>query len=118
MTGKLKVHELSISKQSGSSPAEDRFYVTVLFDITKPRKYRKIIKILNGYSDRIQYSIFEAYLRKDQIRILIASLREVMASREFFDAEDRIRVYKIAGNCELTVFGEYVDNTPQSNVVI
>jgi CRISPR-associated endonuclease Cas2 len=77
-----------------------------------------VIKVLNGYSDRIQYSIFEAYLRKEQIKSLIAALRDIMASSDFFDEKDRIRIYKIAGNCELTVFGDYSDNTPESNVVI
>jgi CRISPR-associated endonuclease Cas2 len=116
--GNLQIHEVSISKQNGSSPADDRFYVTVLFDISDAKKYRKIIKVLNGFSDRIQYSIFEAYLKKEQIRNLTNAIKDIMASPTFFDANDRIRIYKIAGNCELTVFGEYVSSIPEDNVVI
>ncbi len=50
----LKVHETRLGKIRGSSPAEDRYYVVVLFDISNQKKYRRIIKIptdtATGYS--------------------------------------------------------------------
>lgn len=114
----LKKHELTLGKLKGASPAEDRFYVTVLFDISDAKKYRRVIKVLKSYSSRIQYSIFEAYLKREQIKGLRTSLEQIMASESFFNPTDRIRIYQISGNCELTVLGEYLDNIPEQNVII
>ncbi len=114
----LETHELSISKIKGASPAEDRFYTVVLFDISEPKKYRRIIKVLKGYSDRIQYSIFEAYLRRAQIKEMTESLRKIMAREDYFNKNDRIRIYRIAGNCELTAFGEYHESIVEQDVFI
>ena len=114
----LETHDLNIGKVKGASPAEDRIYTIVLFDISDPKKYRRIIKVLKGYSDRIQYSIFEAYLRRTQIKEMIESLRWLMTKEEYFNPKDRIRVYRISGNCELTVFGEYQERIVEQDVFI
>lgn len=114
----LEIHELSVGKVQGASPSEDRFYVVVLFDISNTKKYRRVIKVLKSYSDRIQYSIFEAYLKHRQIVEMTAALRSIMASESLYDSNDRIRIYQIAGNCELTVFGSYIDNQYDDDLFI
>ena len=114
----LKVHETRLGKIRGSSPAEDRYYVVVLFDISNQKKYRRIIKILNGYGDRIQYSIFEAYLRSAQIKEMVQKTRDVMANERYYDPKDKIRIYRVAGNCDLTIFCDYVEPAPMGDVFI
>lgn len=114
----LEVHEANLGKVRGSSPAEDRYYVIVLFDISNPRKYRRIVKILNGYGDRIQYSVFEAYLRSVQIKEMVQKTRNVMANERYYDSKDKVRIYRVAGNCELTVFGGYSEPVPVRDVFV
>ncbi|OUO91759.1 CRISPR-associated endonuclease Cas2 [Gordonibacter sp. An230] len=115
---RLEVRNPRIGKIKGASPSEDRFYVMVLFDISDAKKYRRVIRILKGYGHRIQYSVFEAYVKSAQIRELTAKLTSVMASKRFYDPDDKVRIYRIASNCELTVLGKCVDHAPENDVFV
>lgn len=92
-------------KIKGASPSEDRYYVIVLFDISDAKKYRLLLKILLKYSSRVQKSVFEASLRNSQIKDMVGSIERLMASARYSNPQDKVRVYKIAGDCEMVVFG-------------
>jgi CRISPR-associated protein Cas2 len=96
---------LTLGKLSGASPADDRYYIIVFFDISDAKKYRALVKTLKNYGSRIQKSVFEAQLKKAQIKTLTASIEKLMASEKYFDPSDNVRIYKIAGSCDATVFG-------------
>lgn len=55
---------------------------------------------------RMQKSVFEAQLKPSQVRGLLEAIEGLMASERYFNPRDNVRVYKIAGNCDVTVFGE------------
>ena len=79
---------------------EEKIYVLVIYDIENNRKRTKLSKMLEGYGFRIQKSAFEAMLSKKKYMKLIDELSPYGAG------EDSIRVYKIKGKGEVTVFGE------------
>lgn len=102
----LKVAQRKVGRIKGSSPSVDQYYVVMLFDISEPKKYRALVKILKSYGSRIQKSVFEAQLQNSQIKHLIFQVGQLMGSKRYFNEADRVRIYKIAGNCEVTVMGE------------
>jgi CRISPR-associated endonuclease Cas2 len=110
--------ELTLGKLSGASPASDRYYVVVLFDISEAKKYRALLKILKGYGCRIQKSVFEAHLKRSQIKEMTTKIEMLMESERFYNPNDNVRIYRIAGNCALTVFGSYQSNIQEENIFI
>jgi CRISPR-associated endonuclease Cas2 len=112
------VTECSPGKIKGPSPAEDRYYVLVLFDISDQKKYRLLLKILKRYGARIQRSVFEAQLKSQQIRDLSVAIEKLMAAERYANPDDNVRIYKIASNCSVTVFGKYESNLPESDIFI
>lgn len=101
----LEVSSLTIGRQGGGSPAEGRYYVLVLFDIASEKKYRLLMRILKRYATRIQKSVFDAYLKPCQIREMMDSIEGLMASEQYFNRDDNVRIYRIASNCTATVYG-------------
>lgn len=118
MSSLLKVSHDFPSKVKGTSPSEDRYYVLVLFDISDQKKYRVLVKILKSYGNRVQKSIFEAQIKKTQIRALKASVERLMSSERFYNPDDNIRVYEISGYCEMTVFGERNSTLIEENIFV
>lgn len=90
----------------------------VLFDISDSKKYRILIRILKSYGVRIQKSIFECQIKRTQLKDLLASLDRLMSSERFYNPSDNIRLYKISGNCEVTVYGTYEENIVEENIFI
>ncbi|MDR2714352.1 MAG: CRISPR-associated endonuclease Cas2 [Coriobacteriales bacterium] len=109
---------LTLGKIGGSSPADDLYYVLIFFDISDVKKYRLLIRILKNYSLRIQKSIFEAHLKRAQIKKLVESIDKLMSSKKYINPSDNVRIYRISGNCEVTVFGTYESTTLEENIFI
>jgi CRISPR-associated protein Cas2 len=109
---------VSLGKLSGPSPADDKFYVVVFFDISEAKKYRMLTKILKSYGTRIQKSVFEAQLKRSQIKELAVSIERLMSAEKHFNPVDNVRIYKISGNCDVTVFGTYEGTILEENIFI
>jgi len=118
MSAEAKKTELAVGKKAGASPTEDRFYVVVFFDIADAKKYRLLVKTLKSYGSRIQKSVFEAQLSRRQIRDLLAKVEQLMSSETYYNPSDNVRVYKIAGNCEITIFGANESSFLEENIFI
>ena len=101
----LEVTHLRPGRTMGASPADHRYYVLILFDIADSKKYRLLMKTLKRYARRIQKSVFEANLKPAQIREMTSAIEGLMGSERYYDPNDNVRVYRVAGNCEATVFG-------------
>jgi CRISPR-associated endonuclease Cas2 len=115
---KLEKTERTVGKTSGSSPADDKFYIIALFDISEPKKYRALIRIFKSYSLRIQKSVFEAQLTRQQYKEFLTAVEHLMASERFYCPSDNVRVYRIAGNCDVTIFGHYENSILEDNIFI
>lgn len=115
--GALK-SEFAVGRIAGASPAEHRYYVLVMFDISEAKKYRMLVRTLKKYGLPIQRSVFEAQLKPGQIKDLLGEVERLMSSERFYNPSDNVRVYKVAGNCDVTVFGQYVSTLTEENVFI
>lgn len=114
--GKLQESHVSPAKLRGASPSEDQYYFLVLYDISEAKKARLLVKILNHYGVRVQKSVFEGHVRQSQAKDMLKEIRRLMASERFFDPDDNVRIYRIAGECELCVFGEYESQDLEENI--
>lgn len=92
-------------KTCGASPADDRFYVLVFYDISDAKKSRYLVRILKGYGTRVQKSVFEAQLRRVQIKELSSSIEKLMTAAKYYNPADTVQVLKISCGCEATVYG-------------
>lgn len=110
--------EVAVGKISGSSPSESAYYVLILFDISDSKKYRILTRLLKRYGTRVQRSVFEAQLRQAQLKELISAIDSIMLSERFYNPDDNVRVYRIASNCEVTVFGRYESSLVEEDVFI
>ncbi len=57
-------------------------YVVVAYDIADDRRRDKVAKILEGYGERVQYSVFECRLDRVQYLRLRHALEEVIRAEE------------------------------------
>lgn len=55
-----------------------REYVLASYDISDPKRWRKVFKIMKGYGERVQYSVFICQLTDVQAAQLKAKLDEVI----------------------------------------
>ncbi len=115
---KLEITHFTPARLKGSSPAYDQDYVLVVFDISNQKKYRILVKILRKYGTAIQKSVYAAHINRSQFATLMKELERLTGSEKYFDANDSVYVYKIAGNCEATAFGVYTKTALDENIIL
>jgi CRISPR-associated protein Cas2 len=76
------------------------FRVIVIYDIPCDRRRSRLSKALTGYGTRIQLSAFECHLTPTQLETLKTRVRPLIV-----EAEDLLRIYKLSGTPEITVWG-------------
>lgn len=74
-------------------PNETSCYV-IAYDIPEDKRRTKVHKILLGYGKWTQYSLFECFLSKRELRLLQARLSDYLEPRE-----DSVRFYPLCANC-------------------
>lgn len=85
--------------------AEHRNYYLICYDIRDPKRWRKVHKLLKGYGETLQYSIFRCRLSQRQREQLRWKLEEILAQ------EDSLL---IAGLCDRCVQRIEACNRPES----
>ena len=78
---------------------KSKMVVLIIYDIVDNKRRLKLAKYLQGFGKRVQKSAFEAQLTSVQYRKLLDGLPE------YCTREDSIRVYKIVGTGQITVWG-------------
>jgi len=73
---------------------EQKFWYVICYDITEPKRWRKVYKLLNGWGRRLQYSIFRCHLTVRQMEKLRWELETMLTG------EDRLLILTLCGNCE------------------
>jgi CRISPR-associated protein Cas2 len=75
-----------------------KLYYIAVYDITKPGRLQRILKIFRRYMYWIQNSVFEGELNDTQFKCLNAELKQVMKKDEdsiiFFSAEHKKYIAK------------------------
>jgi CRISPR-associated protein Cas2 len=67
----------------------------ITYDISSPKRWRKVFKILKSYGRPVQYSVFECRLSKAQVKVLHAALQAVLDEQG-----DRVHCYPLCGQCD------------------
>ena len=70
-------------------------FVVISYDIADDRRRTRLAKFLEGFGDRVQYSVFEAELDESQLNDLIRDGRKIID-----ELEDSLRVYRLCAKCE------------------
>ena len=90
------------------------FYV-ISYDIPDDRRRNQLAKVLKGFGNRVQYSVFEAHLNKRQYEALKRAVENLIEP-----SEDSVRYYVLCSACadriEVPAVGE-VTSDPQTIVV-
>ena len=90
------------------------FYV-ISYDIPDDRRRNQLAKVLKGFGNRVQYSVFEAHLNKRQYEELKRAVENLIEP-----SEDSVRYYTLCSACadriEVPAVGE-VTSDPQTIVV-
>lgn len=73
--------------------AQKNWYV-VCYDITEPKRWRKVYTKLNGYGRRLQYSIFRCRLTKIEVEKLRWELEKELTK------EDKLLILNVCERCE------------------
>lgn len=66
----------------------------VCYDIPDDKRRIKIARCLDGYGDRIQFSVFEALLDQALVEKLVARLQSLID-----ETEDSVRIYALCATC-------------------
>ena len=71
----------------------------ISYDIENNKKRQKIAELLKGYGERVQYSVFECHLTKNELeKIKSYILKEVQLEKK-----DSVRIYLICDACSKKV---------------
>lgn len=73
---------------------EERRRYVVAYDIPDDRRRNQVARFLNGYGERIQYSVWECLLSADQAE----KMRQGLA-RRIQGEDDRVRIYRLCPVC-------------------
>lgn len=73
--------------------SERQLYV-VAYDIPSDRRRTKVHKILSGFGEWTQYSLFELFLNEKERILLISKLQPVLNPQE-----DSVRFYPLCAAC-------------------
>ncbi len=76
-------------------------YVIVAYDIEDNRRRTKIARFLEGFGERVQYSVFECDLEERHLRRMVTGLQAMM------QPGDAIRIYRLdrRSEAEIIVLG-------------
>ncbi|RME91551.1 MAG: CRISPR-associated endonuclease Cas2 [Anaerolineae bacterium] len=69
------------------------FYL-LTYDIADPRRLARVAKVMESIGERVQYSVFEAYLPPDLLEQVVGRVRKVMN-----EDEDSLRIYRLCAAC-------------------
>lgn len=68
-------------------------FIVVTYDITDDRRRTKVAKIMCGFGDRVQYSVFECNLSETNFKRMRKRLEPLVKEG------DTIRYYTLCGRC-------------------
>lgn len=86
---------------TGEIKREKKVYILVIYDIVSNKRRTAFAKKMEGYGFRVQKSAFEALISEKLYRKI---LEEIPIS--IHKDEDSVRLYRITGQGEVTLFGQ------------
>jgi CRISPR-associated protein Cas2 len=96
--------------------APRRWRYVIVYDITDNKGRTKVARALEGHGQRVQYSVFECPLDKEQFEALWDELSELIERKE-----DSLRAYRLCAGCaewtKMVGQTEEVEDVPQVYIV-
>lgn len=90
-----------------------KLYVLIIYDIVDNKRRNAFAKKMNGYGFRVQKSAFEAMIPENLYQRLLADIPKMIDK-----AMDNVRIYKIRGEGEVTLFGDSRKITDDEVIII
>ena len=81
-----------------------KYLVLIIYDVTDDKRRRKLVKYLEQYAVRIQYSAFQGYLTAAQYKKLCNQ-----AGRFINAKTDSLRIYKNTENLKIKIWGRHTE---------
>ena len=81
----------------------------ITYDISSPKRLRRVAKIMEKFGIRVQKSVFECYISNERLLTLKKLIR-----RELNFAKDSVRFYSICNKCLKKIFVEGVGQLPEN----
>jgi len=72
----------------------DRLFYLLTYDIADPKRLAKVARALEAVGERVQDSVFEAYLTAQELEKLLKKSGKIMK-----ESEDSLRIYLLCGAC-------------------
>jgi CRISPR-associated protein Cas2 len=90
-------------------------FYSICYDISDDGRRLKVMKVLKDYAVRVQYSVFEANLRPEQVKQLKKAL-----TRLLHPEEDSLRVYPLCADCvsKVEILGQGIISQDHEIIVI
>lgn len=89
-----------------------RYLVVVCYDITDNKRRLRMVKLLEKYTYRVQKSVFEGMLSKKKYGQLKRELEL------FAKPDENIRLYKINGSGDVSIFGSAAVTDDEEIIII
>jgi CRISPR-associated protein Cas2 len=86
----------------------------VTYDIRSDRVRNKIAVVLEGWGERVQYSVFECRLRETDVPKLSDRLKKVLRTKE----NGSVRMYRVCARCAAKSVGFGDIEPPDEEVAI
>jgi CRISPR-associated protein Cas2 len=72
----------------------ERSYYVLVYDIVADRRRAKIAKAMESVGQRVQYSVFEAWLTETELQKVLKRVKKVLNEKE-----DSLRIYRLCEAC-------------------
>lgn len=88
----------------------------ITYDIPSDRPRTRLADLLEDYGQRVQYSVFEAWLTEKQVFELMGRIRTLLEGAP----EGGVRFYRLCADCrrQVVVIGQGETPTPPGPVII
>ena len=90
-----------------------KIYILIIYDIINNKRRARFAKMMESYGMRVQKSCFEAYLSESLYRKVLDEI-----PNHIDEAEDSIRVYRMIGSGEVSLFGKNVEPKVEDIIII
>lgn len=91
----------------------NKLYILIIYDIASNKRRSRFVKYLLRIGMRVQKSAFEAVV---PMRIYKKLLKDV--HRYINEDEDSVRVYRLVGNSEVSLFGKNIDFEDEELIIL
>jgi CRISPR-associated protein Cas2 len=107
----VKLLEDYFSFDETEPEAKRKYLVVVIYDVVDNRRRAKLSKYLKSFGYRVQKSAFECILDLKTYKKLTKGIKK------YINSEDLLRIYRMAGNTDVQVWGN-VNNTYIEDIII